>query len=76
LCPDYNIVMMKILPSYCDTLASGTTIVSLIKRGGEFGFYFRKNRQCQSLPAMFRVPWAGYLDISGEKAAGKLGKSV
>ena len=54
MCPDYNIVMMKIL-SYRDTVAPGTVIASLIKRRGEMGFYFWKNRQSQSLPAMFRV---------------------
>jgi len=46
---------MKILSSYRDTVAPGTAIASLIKRRGELGFYFRKNRQSQSLPPMFRV---------------------
>lgn len=55
MCPDCSNVMMKILSSYCDIVAPGTVMASLIKRRGEMGCYFRKNRQRQSLPAMFRV---------------------
>ena len=75
MCPDYNIVMMKML-SYRVTVAPGTLIASLVKRRGELGFYFRKNRQSQSLPAMFRVVLGRIFGHKLEKAAEKLVKSA
>jgi hypothetical protein len=76
LCPDCNIIVMKILSSYLNTVAPGTTIASLIKRRGELGFYFRKNRQSQSLPAMFRVVLGRIFGYKWGKGAGKLVKSA